>query len=63
VGGAPDYKSGAPGEGALPSRLARTRDYYRIEDEDGRRYWVFRAGLYQEGAAELPAWYLHGVFG
>jgi protein ImuB len=62
-GGAPDFKSGAPGEGALPSRLARTRDYYRIEDEDGRRYWVFRAGLYQEGAAELPAWYLHGVFG
>jgi protein ImuB len=47
----------------LPSRLARTRDYYRIEDEDGRRYWVFRGGLYQEGAAELPAWYLHGVFG
>jgi protein ImuB len=42
---------------------SRTRDYYRIEDEDGHRYWVFRAGLYQENAAELPAWYLHGVFG
>ena len=27
---------------------ARARDYYRIEDEDGRRYWVFRDGLYQE---------------
>ena len=25
---------------------SRPRDYYRIEDEDGRRYWVFRAGLY-----------------
>ena len=45
-------------------RRARLRDYYRIEDEDGRRYWVFRAGLYQEsGAKDLPAWYLHGVFG
>ena len=44
----------------LPSR---PRDYYRIEDEDGRRYWVFRAGLYQEAAKDLPAWYLHGVFG
>jgi protein ImuB len=45
-------------------RRARPRDYYRIEDEDGRRYWVFRAGLYQESdAKDLPAWYLHGVFG
>ena len=26
---------------------SRPRDYYRIEDEDGRRYWVFRAGLYR----------------
>jgi protein ImuB len=63
-GGGPDSRSGAPGEGALASRLAKTRDYYRIEDEDGRRYWLFRAGLYQEGdAKDLPAWYLHGVFG
>jgi protein ImuB len=42
---------------------SRPRDYYRIEDEDGRRYWVFREGLYQEAAKDLPAWYLHGVFG
>ncbi len=48
---------------ASGERAARTRDYYRIEDEDGRRYWVFRAGLYQESATELPAWYVHGVFG
>jgi protein ImuB len=42
----------------------KPRDYYRIEDEDGRRYWLFRAGLYQESdAKDLPAWYLHGVFG
>jgi protein ImuB len=40
----------------------RQRDYYRIEDEDGHRYWVFRDGLYQE--SELgPSWHLHGVFG
>jgi protein ImuB len=43
---------------------SRPRDYYRIEDEDGRRYWVFRAGLYQESdAKDLPTWFLHGVFG
>jgi hypothetical protein len=23
-----------------------TRDYYRVEDEEGRRYWLFRQGLY-----------------
>ena len=47
----------------LREMQGKPRDYYRIEDEDGRRYWVFRAGLYQESATEIPAWYLHGVFG
>lgn len=37
-----------------------TRDYYRIEDEDGRRYWVYREGLFLPGI--LPRWYLHGFF-
>ena len=41
---------------------ARPRDYYRIEDEEGHRYWVFREGLYQE-SGETPSWYLHGMFG
>jgi protein ImuB len=41
----------------------RSRDYYRIEDDEGHRYWMFRDGLYQDGATNLPAWYLHGVFG
>jgi protein ImuB len=39
---------------------AATRDYYRVEDAEGRRYWLFRAGLYAPGAT--PRWYLHGVF-
>ncbi|KAB2942500.1 MAG: DNA polymerase Y family protein [Hyphomicrobium sp.] len=39
-----------------------TRDYYRIEDEGGAGYWVFREGLYgREEAA--PRWFLHGLFG
>lgn len=37
-----------------------TRDYYRVEDGEGRRFWLFRAGAYGEGAG--PAWYVHGVF-
>lgn len=62
-GGDPDFQSGAPGEGARKSQASRPRDYYRIEDEDGRRYWVFREGLYQDSADDTPTWYLHGVFG
>jgi protein ImuB len=42
---------------------SRPRDYYRVEDEDGHRYWVFREGLYQESEHGAPSWYLHGVFG
>lgn len=38
---------------------APTLDYYRVEDADGRRFWVFRAGLYD---ATQPRWFLHGLF-
>lgn len=41
--------------------LREVRDYYRVEDRCGRRYWVFRAGLWQPGA-EPPRWFLHGLF-
>lgn len=37
-----------------------TRDYYRVEDAQGRRFWIFRAGLYGEGGE--PGWFLHGLF-
>ena len=37
-----------------------TRDYYRIEDVEGRRFWLFRHGLYREKGD--PDWYLHGLF-
>lgn len=39
----------------------RTRDYFRIEDVSGRRFWVFRYGSYGQGA-EPVRWYLHGIF-
>jgi protein ImuB len=38
-----------------------TRDYYRVEDEVGRRFWLYRDGLYARETA-TPAWYVHGVF-
>ncbi len=41
----------------------RTRDYYRVEADDGARYWLFREGLYGwEDAARAPTWWLHGLF-
>jgi len=42
---------------------ARLRDYYRVEDNDGRRYWIFREGLAGDGRGGAPEWYLHGLFG
>ena len=38
-----------------------TRDYYRVEDEAGQRFWLFRHGLYERETAQ-PAWYVHGLF-
>ncbi len=41
--------------------VEHVRDYYRVEDQEGARFWVFRAGLYSE---HQPAkWWMHGLFG
>jgi protein ImuB len=37
------------------------RDYYEVEDEAGRRYWLFRCGLY-DGKEETLPWFMHGLF-
>lgn len=42
--------------------LPRARDYYRVEDASGRRYWLFREGLYGDGRGGPPEWYVHGLF-
>jgi protein ImuB len=34
------------------------RDYYRVEDEEGHRYWIFRLGHYDERFE----WFIHGFF-
>ncbi|WP_405047751.1 Y-family DNA polymerase [Rhizobium lentis] len=39
---------------------AQTRDYFRIEDESGHRFWIYRQGLY--GEKPDPRWFMHGVF-
>lgn len=47
-------------------RQVRTRDYYRVEDDAGGRYWLFREGLYGRefsGTPEerAPSWWMHGM--
>ncbi len=36
------------------------RDYYAVENEHGRRFWLYRAGAYD--CLEPPRWFVHGVF-
>jgi protein ImuB len=43
--------------------LARLRDYYRVEDAEGRRYWIYRDGVAGDGRGGAPAWFIHGLFG
>lgn len=43
-----------PGEGRL------TRDYYKAEDGEGHRFWLFREGLYSQ--TDAPRWFMHGIF-
>jgi protein ImuB len=35
------------------------RDYYYVEDEEGKRYWIFRLGHYDDKKFQ---WFLHGIF-
>lgn len=40
---------------------AFTRDYFRVEDEAGRRFWLYRDGLFTRETTS-PRWYMHGMF-
>ena len=42
-------------------RGGKPRDYYRVEDKDGHRFWLFRHGLHRPDGDE-PGWYIHGLF-
>jgi protein ImuB len=44
------------------------RDYFRVEDKAGLRFWLYRSGLYRDLVrgelpnAAPPSWFLHGTF-
>lgn len=37
------------------------RDYFRVEDQEGRRYWVYREGSY-DADTPMPRWFMQGIF-
>lgn len=59
----PNLVGEAGEEAALPrlETAAATRDYFRIEDTSGRRFWIFRVGLFGRETLR-PRWFLHGLF-
>lgn len=51
---APEWWADSPG--------TRLRDYFRIEDQTGRRLWLYREGLAGDGRGGAPRWFVHGMF-
>jgi protein ImuB len=41
---------------------ARLRDYFKVEDAQGRRIWLYREGLFEDGRGGDPRWFVHGCF-
>jgi protein ImuB len=48
-----------------PASRWGTRDYYRVEDDKGLRFWIFRDTNSLESISHAPQeqWFLHGHFG
>ena len=44
------------------AETAAVRDYWQVEDEAGRRFWLYRRGDGQDAATGDLRWFLHGVF-
>ncbi|WP_298429121.1 DNA polymerase Y family protein [uncultured Jannaschia sp.] len=51
---APEWWRARPG--------TRLRDYYKVEVEEGARYWLFREGIVGDGRGGTPDWFMHGMF-
>ncbi|MDR3516024.1 MAG: DNA polymerase Y family protein [Azospirillaceae bacterium] len=45
------------------AELIAVRDYFQVEDEDGERFWIYRAGDGEDAATGSHRWFLHGIFG
>lgn len=45
------------------AELAAVRDYFRVEDEAGERFWIYRAGDGEDTETGSHRWFMHGLFG
>ncbi|MDR6530299.1 protein ImuB [Caulobacter rhizosphaerae] len=45
------------------AELARSRDYFQVEDESGERFWIFRDGDGEDAQTGSQGWFMAGVFG
>lgn len=45
------------------AEMATVRDYFRVEDDTGERYWIYRSGDGERPESGSHRWFLHGVFG
>jgi protein ImuB len=45
------------------AELSAVRDYFRVEDEVGERFWIYRAGDGEDPTTGSHRWFLHGIFG
>jgi len=47
----------------LDAELSTVRDYFRVEDASGERFWIYRSGDGEDSATGSHRWFLHGIFG
>ena len=45
------------------AEMVAVRDYFRVEDDTGERYWLFRSGDGEHLESGSQRWFLHGIFG
>ncbi|MGN6770094.1 MAG: Y-family DNA polymerase [Rhizobiaceae bacterium] len=45
------------------AELTAVRDYFRVEDDSGERFWLFRSGDGEHAESGRQNWFLHGIFG
>ena len=46
----------------MDQEVQSVRDYFRVEDERGQRFWLFRAGDGADPGTGTMEWFLHGLF-
>lgn len=44
------------------AEMTTVRDYFRVEDDSGERYWLFRSGDGEHEDSGSQKWFLHGIF-